>query len=56
MMHGLEWVRQPFTSSEDIEILKQISQPGMFLHHETIADGELILRAEMEPIGEVRVD
>ncbi len=51
------WARmgaQPFTSAEDIEILKQISQPGLFLHHETIEDGALILRAEMEPL-EVRL-
>ncbi len=51
------WVRmgaQPLTSEEDLELLRQQSQPGMYLHQEMIKDHQLTLRAQMAPL-EVRL-
>lgn len=45
---------QPLTNAEDLELLRQQSQPGMYLHQEMIKDHQLTLRAQMAPL-EVRL-
>lgn len=51
------WVRmgaQPLTSEEDFDLLRQQSQPGMYLHREIIKDHRLTLCVQMAPL-EVRL-
>jgi xylan 1,4-beta-xylosidase len=51
------WAKMGFPSlirPEDLESLKQVSQPGLYLHHEAVNQGELFLTAELEPL-EVRM-
>ena len=51
------WVRmgaQPLTSTEDLDILRQESRPGMHLHRAEITDGTLELAIKLDPL-EVRL-
>lgn len=51
------WVKmgsQPLDDPKDMELLKQLSQPGLFLHPENITDHKLSLRVQMAPL-EVRL-
>ncbi len=51
------WVRmgaQTLTREEDLELLRQQSQPGMYLHQENIEDHLLTLHIQMAPL-EVRL-
>lgn len=51
------WVRmgaQPLSRTDDINLLRQLSQPGMYLHKELITDGCLSFETNLAPL-EVRL-
>ena len=51
------WVRmgaQPLTSQEHLTLLKQLSQPGLYLHQEVLTDDTLTLHVQLAPL-EVRM-
>lgn len=45
---------QSIIRKEDYVSLMQVSQPGIYIHHETITNGELFLSVDVEPL-EVRM-